>query len=1276
MLTTFSSFKIGSATGLADHAPIFCEFTDKIRAQQVFRNRCYGDTPKGTPVDFTLPSHISLSPKFAACLRTHDVDSALRHWSKFAEEHLQAIWHNLDPQNSFTKGRGTIRIDRQHVWPHSKAGKATPLHIRRMWKHCCRMVQVRKQPYGELAKRTWEHARDALQFLNHDEFAVAAPLLAKPCGSDSADKLLQCFDTCLTRLQTELSQKRIMNWKLRLQNNVKAQHSWIRQETTQQQQFCFKNSDGKFTASISEQFESVRIAWATITDLFKHSEPDHDTFFQQYGRYITQFDTDVSEITCESLCQTIISTPDSASGLDGWAFKDLKLLASYTPEVFTPFVQLLRVVETTGKWPQALVSGFCSLIPKTTDAPLSPLDLRPITVLSALYRIWARMRAKELTRTWQEGWIVSGAFGGRSKRGAEALIYGVMSDLEASSDTVFVGGLSFDLVKAFDRIPHQLLGEILTKMHMPELIRKPYAGMLRQATRRYKLATSLDYESQIYGGIIQGCPLSMMAMNAVTNIWMRLLDDQCSLCMSRSYVDDLSITSRSSSKIDLVNQIQTSFQASDQFVQAVGGQLNKRKSFSFGHDCLKQKVHVDLERSHTFRLVGGSIAYRHATQSTVTALELSKLGKWTRTVKRCRHIPIPWHDRCQALLRTRSQFTWGAGTHKVCLGKTHEDTIIKSRSAVMRCLLRRDHYIANPTAYFALLTSPSLNPLFSRIADGLITANRVLRTDPNLDIIRQRFQQVEDPCFDGPASFLRQVNKIPGFEHSVDKMFAYGLDNPGQWIHDVRMHWRTEQFKRLAANRPDFQGVQHGVDLTHTLAYLKSMEHDVQNNLDPANREEFLQNCTVLRLILTGGLFTRSIISRHKKQGPTNCSCSVGGEQTVQHVSWYCAHYQHIRAPIVQFFYLIAQASPCFQFASILTERDQNLIPHVQQIQTVLVQIWRQQAHDYVHGVNMPLPNTSHNPINSAPSMPSESTEPAGLQENGHQIISLPSGGVLCQKCGKHVALAKHRRLKITQFPCKQAHLDPEFWTTTPSQKNNPHSHLDNFANILKLDYDHELAWNLSVTNTSPKGMIKCLRCSTTFAWNNRYNIKKQRKCTNPHARSSTPPRWISERMYRDDFREAFLRVRQHLEPTPEIVNPPIDNPSSSSSTNRPRNSNPPQPQTHSVGYASSSSASRPVVNQTASSQGLQQHGFFYHFDDMGWAHHQGALRQRPSDPGQVKLLGSDRGPTGIGRVDRKSGGHSLNSWQNCAKMSWKVQQQNRMHTWAVNSEIPSGNLT
>ena len=143
--------------------------------------------------------------------------------------------------------------------------------------------------------------------------------------------------------------------------------------------------------------------------------------------------------------------------------------------------------------------------------------------------------------------------------------------MELTADDSEVAGLSFDLSRAFDRVPRELLGKILGRMSMPTCVLAPYMGMLRHATRRYKIGVCLDLEQQIWGGILQGCPLSILAMNAVVNIWLLATSSAVPCCFLRSYVDDVSVTASAEDADSLRATVKVAYTVADRFTTSIGG---------------------------------------------------------------------------------------------------------------------------------------------------------------------------------------------------------------------------------------------------------------------------------------------------------------------------------------------------------------------------------------------------------------------------------------------------------------------------------------------------------------------------------------------------------------------------------------------------------------------------------------------------------------------------------------------------------------------------------
>ena len=65
--------------------------------------------------------------------------------------------------------------------------------------------------------------------------------------------------------------------------------------------------------------------------------------------------------------------------------------------IFNDLAIILNHVEDVGEWPSGLLDAYTSLIPKDdTLQDVAPTDYRPITVLSAIYRLYAKARFGDL----------------------------------------------------------------------------------------------------------------------------------------------------------------------------------------------------------------------------------------------------------------------------------------------------------------------------------------------------------------------------------------------------------------------------------------------------------------------------------------------------------------------------------------------------------------------------------------------------------------------------------------------------------------------------------------------------------------------------------------------------------------------------------------------------------------------------------------------------------------------------------------------------------------
>ena len=217
-------------------------------------------------------------------------------------------------------------------------------------------------------------------------------------------------------------------------------------------------------------------------------------------------------------------------------------LSRWFPNIFDGLAILLNWVEEHSQWPTSLHTAYTALIPKSDSSQeQSPDNYRPITVLSAVYRLWSKFHF-ETSLQWQEQWAPPQLWGCRTKRGAEAMIYAMALNLEAAADETnnYVGGISYDFKKCFDGVPTQFLFESLQARGMSQRIIGPLRHLYANMHRVFKLRGACGNYWTSSNGLVQGCPLSMIGLNAIIGVILEIADQTCPDLIARSYADDIS----------------------------------------------------------------------------------------------------------------------------------------------------------------------------------------------------------------------------------------------------------------------------------------------------------------------------------------------------------------------------------------------------------------------------------------------------------------------------------------------------------------------------------------------------------------------------------------------------------------------------------------------------------------------------------------------------------------------------------------------------------------
>ncbi|KAJ9450047.1 putative RNA-directed DNA polymerase from transposon X-element [Diplonema papillatum] len=332
--------------------------------------------------------------------------------------------------------------------------------------------------------------------------------------------------------------------------------------------------EGERTTANAEEMDAVlQDAWDPVFRAYKDGpEPPYTPFAGRYQRYIDGHPQEVGEITGTELRALLTKKGvKGACGIDGWRMAELKAL----PDLYLEsLATLLNLVERTGIWPQAMRTALVSMIPKGDDG--QPLNMRPITVTSCVYRLWACRRLKDVA-VWQESWVEEGQHGFRPGHRGEDPLFTMTLEIErALLSGEPLCGLSLDFSKCFDRVPREIALRLMQDLGLHSRILKPLKSIYDTLVRRFKLPLGVGKEFQVTNGILQGCPISVILINALLSVLMKAVKVEAPGVSTQSYADDANLLAKHSEA-----DLQRGADLVDEFCALTGMSLNMEKTVTF-----------------------------------------------------------------------------------------------------------------------------------------------------------------------------------------------------------------------------------------------------------------------------------------------------------------------------------------------------------------------------------------------------------------------------------------------------------------------------------------------------------------------------------------------------------------------------------------------------------------------------------------------------------------------------------------------------------------------
>jgi hypothetical protein len=203
----------------------------------------------------------------------------------------------------------------------------------------------------------------------------------------------------------------------------------------------------------------------------------------------------------------------SARGACGFSMLDVKRLPS---ALLLWLFSLYEAVESGMQWPARLTIARVTMLSKPGEEINKPLGVRPITILSTLYRLWSRYRSLQVLKFL--GQIVPPQIGGIASKLSADVLTAMVGDTvdDAHCNNNHCCGLVIDLQKCFNLVPRWPIGKLMEKLGIPVCYTDAHMAMLNNLCRHIEISGQIGDITPSTCGVPEGCAASVVCMCALT----------------------------------------------------------------------------------------------------------------------------------------------------------------------------------------------------------------------------------------------------------------------------------------------------------------------------------------------------------------------------------------------------------------------------------------------------------------------------------------------------------------------------------------------------------------------------------------------------------------------------------------------------------------------------------------------------------------------------------------------------------------------------------------
>ena len=304
-------------------------------------------------------------------------------------------------------------------------------------------------------------------------------------------------------------------------------------------------------------------------------------------------------------------------------------------------------------FPAVLARSYVALIPKAEES-VDPLELRPLSLLSEIYRAWARLRCSDLGE-WMAGWLPEECRGFSKHRGCEDVWWRLACDVEGALERQeALAALGIDLAKCFPQLPHRIMWKLCEAAGMPAGVLGLLKTFYGRLVERFRLGEGRVGEGFTPGrGICQGCPLSVLLVNVLFAV---LVERTRTSAATRggvvaNYADDCTFWAQSDAsdagRLAVAQALRAFAGHVDRFTALTRQEINVRKSWILETGgALAGQAPIQLTGNvvpvvQAERVLGASVAVGGGPD----ALLQRRVAKAAERARNLERLPAPFDDR-------------------------------------------------------------------------------------------------------------------------------------------------------------------------------------------------------------------------------------------------------------------------------------------------------------------------------------------------------------------------------------------------------------------------------------------------------------------------------------------------------------------------------------------------------------------------------------------------------------------------------------------------------